>query len=627
VVSAAEYSFNLFTWWVGDAIGVMLVAPVLAIWTVGRREVPLRRQLSVTALLMVTLALVVVFFVASRTSEERRVELEFKSKTEALRSAIEKSLTVYLKLTESVAKFYMSSSAVTSTDFSRFTTPFLAHHRGIQALGSYPRVDDAERSEFEEAARRDGMRSFEIEELDPDGLMTRASRRHVYFPARQLEPHEANEALLGFDLGSDAVSLEAVNRARDSGEPVISGPVQLLQETGAEVLVLAPAYRAAAMPAGVEQRRRDFMGVAAWLIPVSDVVKDALMGVPRDGIELRIEDKSARHQAPLYASGPAPAKSAAAALQLESAQHLSAPNWTLMFYRSPHHVFAQRGWLNWAFLIVGLLFTSLLSAFLIGLTGHTAAVQRLVHERTAALEAANQELEAFSYSVAHDLRSPLGVVLGFGRLLSNLYRDKFDPKGRLYLDQILAGSMRMTTLIEDLLNLSRINRAPLCVEQINLSEMAAGIVADFRMRDPARQVVVEIAEGLTASCDKGLIKVALENLLGNAWKFTAKQPNARIAFVLEKKDETVFCVRDNGAGFDMNRASKLFAPFQRLHQESEFEGTGIGLATVARIVSRHRGRIWVMAAVNEGATFFFTLGGRADLLSDQSNSSFGFKAA
>jgi signal transduction histidine kinase len=627
VVSAAEYPFNLFTWWVGDAIGVMLVAPVLVIWTVGRREVPLRRQLSVTALLMVTFALVVVFFVASRTSEERRVELEFKSETEALRSAIEKSLTVYLELTESVANFYMSSSAVTSTDFSRFTTPFLAHHQGIQALGWYPRVDDAERSEFEGAARRDGMRSFEIEELDPDGLMTRASRRHVYFPARQLEPHEANDALLGFDLGSDAASLEAVNRARDSGEPVISGPVQLLQETGAEVLVLAPAYRAAAMPAGVEQRRRDFMGVAAWLIPVSDVVKDALMGVPRDGIELRIEDKSARHQAPLYVPGPAPAKSAAAALQLESAQHLSAPNWTLMFYRSPHHVFAERGWLNWAFLIVGLLFTSLLSAFFIGLTGHTASVQRLVSERTAALEAANQELEAFSYSVAHDLRSPLGVVLGFGRLLSNRYRDKFDPKGRLYLDHILATSTRMTMLIDDLLNLSRINRATLCVEQINLSEMAAGIVADFRMRDPARQVVVEIAEGLTASCDKGLIKVALENLLGNAWKFTAKQPNASIAFVLEKKDETVFCVRDNGAGFDMKRAEKLFAPFQRLHQSSEFDGTGIGLATVARIISRHGGRIWVMAAVNEGATFFFTLGGRADLLSDQSNSSVGFKAA
>jgi signal transduction histidine kinase len=164
-------------------------------------------------------------------------------------------------------------------------------------------------------------------------------------------------------------------------------------------------------------------------------------------------------------------------------------------------------------------------------------------------------------------------------------------------------------------------------EHINLSEIAADIVADFRARDPAREVVVEITERLTASCDRGLIKVALENLFGNAWKFTAKQPNARITFFLEKKDEPVFCVRDNGAGFDMKRAEKLFAPFQRLHQSSEFEGTGIGLATVARIISRHGGRIWVMAAVNQGATFFFTLGGRADLLSDQSNSSVGFKAA
>jgi len=369
------------------------------------------------------------------------------------------------------------------------------------------------------------------------------------------------------------------------------------------------------------------MGVAAWLVRVSDVVEDAVTGVVPDGIELRIEDNSAGNEVLLYDSGPAPTNSAASALRLESQQHLGARTWKLTFYPTQQYVLAQRGWLAWAFLIVGLLFTSLLSAFLIGLTGHTAAVQRLVHERTAALEAANQELEAFSYSVAHDLRSPLGVVLGFGRLLSDLYRDKLDPKGRHYLDHVLAGSMRMTTLIDDLLNLSKVKRTPLSMEQINLSEIAADIVADFRARDPARRVAVEITEGLTASCDRGLIKLALENLLGNAWKFTAKQPNARITFFLEKKDEPVFCVRDNGAGFDMNSAERLFAPFQRLHQSSEFEGTGIGLATVARIISRHGGRIWVMSAVNQGATFFFTLGGRADLLSDQSNSSLGFKAA
>ena len=207
------------------------------------------------------------------------------------------------------------------------------------------------------------------------------------------------------------------------------------------------------------------------------------------------------------------------------------------------------------------------------------------------------------------------MILGFGRLLSESYRDNIDPNSRQYMDRVLAGSMRMNSLIDDLLNLSRVSRAELCAEQTNLSELATGIVADLCMRDPTRRVVTEIADGLTASCDKGLMKAALENLLGNAWKFTAKKPDARIAFWRERTaDETVFCVRDNGAGFDMERAGRLFAPFQRLHPGSEFAGTGIGLATVARIISRHGGRIWAKAAINEGASFFFTLGGRRQKL-------------
>jgi signal transduction histidine kinase/integral membrane sensor domain MASE1 len=632
MLAAADYPFNWFTWWVGDVIGVMLVAPVLVIWTARRREEPLLRQLSVTGLLMAMLVLVVVFFVASRASEQRQLDLEFKSRTEAPRTAIEKGLRVYLELTESLANYYMTSSAVTSTDFNRFTDPFLARHQGIQALGWYPRVDGAERRQFEEAARRDGLRSFEIKELDRDGFMARATRRKEYFPARQLEPRKANENLLGFDLGSEAVTLEAVNEARDRGKPVMSAPIRFLPESRghAAILIVAPAYayKAAATSLSEEERQHDFTGVAAWLLPVSTVVGEALTGMSPEGIEIRIEDKAAPDAAVLYDSGPGPANSAATTPQLESVQHLGARNWTLTFYPTRQFALTERGWLPWALLIVGLLFTSLVSAFLIVVTGHSVAVQRLVSERTAALEAANQELEAFSYSVAHDLRSPLGVVLGFTQMLSNRCRVTLDPKGRHYLDQILAGSARMTTLIDDLLNLSRVNRAPLRAEPINLSEMAEGIVAGLRMRDPTRQVVVEIAEGLAATCDRGLIKVVLENLLGNAWKFTAKRPVGRIAFVLEKVgNESVFCVRDNGAGFDMQRAGMLFAPFQRLHQASEFEGTGIGLATVARIISRHGGRIWVRAAVNEGASFLFTLGGSADRHADPSSSSFGLKAA
>jgi CHASE1-domain containing sensor protein len=241
----------------------MLVAPVLVIWAAGRREVPLRRQLSVTGLLMVMLALVVVFFVASRTSEERRLELEFQSRTEAPRSAIEKSLTVYLELTETVANYYMSGSVVTPTDFSGFTSPLLARHPGIQVLGWYPRVKNDERREFEEGARRDGMRSFEIKELDPEGFMTRAARRHEYFPAWQLEPqNEVDEVLLGFDLGSEAVMQDAVNRARDRGKPVISAPVRRLLENADQlgILIVAPAYTTAATPVSVAQPPRFYGG-------------------------------------------------------------------------------------------------------------------------------------------------------------------------------------------------------------------------------------------------------------------------------------------------------------------------------------------------------------------------------
>jgi signal transduction histidine kinase len=521
-----------------------------------------------------------------------------------------------------VANAYMTGSAVTAADLSGFADNVTEPYRGIQELGWYPRVDDAGRQEFEEAARREGLRSFEIKELDPDGLMTPAARRNEYFPARQLEPHKASEALLGFDLGSEAVSLEEVNRARDMGKPVISAPVRFSLETGGQtgILIVAPAYKGGATPVTVEQRRRDFMGVAAWLLSVNNIMEDALKGIRQDRIEIRIEDKSEPSEVLLYDSGAGPARSAAVVMQQEIAQQLGARNWMLTFYPSRQYALAQAGWLAWAFLLAGLLLTGVLSAFLIGVTGHSAAVQRLVSERTAALEAANRELESFSYSVAHDLRSPLTVILGYGRLFSVSGRDNFDPNSRQYLDKVLAGSIRMNSLIDDLLNLSRVNRAPLSAEQINLSDLAAGIVADLGTRDPTRRVVTEIADGVTAICDKGLMKVALENLLGNAWKFTAKKPDARIAFIrILTADETVFCVRDNGAGFDMESAGRLFAPFQRLHPPSEFAGTGIGLATVARIISRHGGRIWVKAAINEGASFFFTLGGRRDLPPDHSN--------
>jgi signal transduction histidine kinase len=226
------------------------------------------------------------------------------------------------------------------------------------------------------------------------------------------------------------------------------------------------------------------------------------------------------------------------------------------------------------------------------------------------LEQANKELESFSYSVSHDLRAPLRAIDGFSKALLDGYAEKLDKQACHYLERVRTGIQKMSGLIDDLLDLSRVSRAVLRKELVSLTDQARGVIAELQSKEPARKVAIEIADGLSARGDARLITIVLVNLLGNAWKYTGKLPEPRIAFGQENKgDETVFYVRDNGAGFDMAYADKLFAPFQRLHQDSEFEGTGIGLATVQRIVSRHGGRIWVEAAIDEGATFYFTLGG------------------
>jgi two-component system, NtrC family, sensor kinase len=224
------------------------------------------------------------------------------------------------------------------------------------------------------------------------------------------------------------------------------------------------------------------------------------------------------------------------------------------------------------------------------------------------LERKNSELESFSHAVSHDLRAPLRAIDGFTRALLDEFGPTFDPRGREYLDRVLEGTRRMGELIEDLLALSRVGRAELHRARVDLSAMARAAFEEIRQQEPARAVTVAIQEGLAAEADARLMRIVFDNLLGNAWKFTAKVTAPRIEFVAEPRDGgLVYFVRDNGAGFDMAFAEQLFAPFQRLHREVEFPGTGIGLATVYRVLDRHGGRVWAESAVGRGATFFFTL--------------------
>jgi PAS domain S-box-containing protein len=235
-------------------------------------------------------------------------------------------------------------------------------------------------------------------------------------------------------------------------------------------------------------------------------------------------------------------------------------------------------------------------------------LEERVADRTAQLQAANKELESFSYSVSHDLRAPLRHINGFSQALQEDYADKLDVTGQGYLQQVRGASQEMGQLIDDLLQLARVTRSEMHQEVVNLSELAYSVATELQKEDAARTVVFDFEEGLSTQGDRRLLRVMLTNLIGNAWKFTSKREDAEICFGhLQKADELVYFVRDNGAGFDMAYVDKLFGAFQRLHAAGDFEGTGIGLATVQRIVHRHGGRVWTEGAVDQGATFYFTL--------------------
>jgi signal transduction histidine kinase len=236
-----------------------------------------------------------------------------------------------------------------------------------------------------------------------------------------------------------------------------------------------------------------------------------------------------------------------------------------------------------------------------------ASLEERVKLRTAELETTNRELEAFSYSVSHDLRAPLRTIDGFSLALEEDYAEAVDATGRDYIHRVRSGVQRMGGLIDALLQLSRISRAEISRQTFNVSELATTVAAALREENPGREITFNIEPGLTANGDPKLLQVALENLLGNAVKFSSKKPSSVIDFGWDA-EKSAWYIRDNGAGFDMFYADKLFNAFNRLHGDKDFKGSGIGLATVSRVIHRHHGKIWADSVIEHGATFWFTLG-------------------
>jgi signal transduction histidine kinase len=479
-------------------------------------------------------------------------------------------------------------------------------------------VQPSERGDFVRRMEEEGLLGLRPG-LDPGG------ERPVYFPVRLAAPaDEANQDMFGRDLYADTANRAAMDRARDDGLPRATETAYVLTRAAPDAdadlalrpgfVVYLPVYGQGEPTGTVAERRRALEGFIVGAFR-RDGLLDAVFGGRVDpAIDFEVySEEDAGSSALLYDADQVRRAGAAGYDQLlteERSIEVAGREWSLYFATLPGFEREGQSKLPLFVLATG----AGVSLFLFGISSMLVR-SRLRAERASEdladanreLEGTNRELEAFSYSVSHDLRAPLRTIDGFSQILAEDYADKLDDEGLDYLARVRTASRHMAELIDDLLDLSRVGRRPLKRERVDLSALAAGIANDLKRSEPDRDVDFVVEEGVVARGDVGLLKVALENLIGNAWKFTSREARATIRFGVSGG---AFYVSDDGAGFDAAYKDKLFGAFQRLHGPGEFEGTGIGLATVARIVHRHGGEVWAEGAVGEGATFFFTLGGR-----------------
>ncbi len=563
---------------------------------------------------------------------EARERARFEETVKTTEEAIDRRINTYVDAMLDSRGLFVASETIERHEWRNYVAGSDLERRypGIQAVGYAERVRPEERNDHVARVREEGLASYE---LRPTG------ERYEYFPLVYLEPSDAsNQRMLGYDVYSDRVNRAAMEQARDTGLPRASGKVDLAEaglDRGDVFLIYTPIYRKGEPLETLPERRQALQGFIIGMFRADELLEGIFGGKidPTvdfevfDGAEYTPERLLHDDDDSLHAGDASYRPSFSDITTLEVAGRY----WSLYFSTLPGSEEDWESSLPLFVLLSGLAASLLLFGITFMLVKSRLAAENASKNLEATnreLEATNKELEAFSYSVSHDLRAPLRSIDGFSQILLEDYSDELDEEGKDYLGRVRGASQTMGRLIDDLLGLSRVTRGQMQRKRIDLSalakEVAQSLKESLKEAEPSnqeeekeeeeeRKVEFFIEEGLKGWGDRRLIRVALENLLGNAIKFTQKEKEARIEFGVDQAlsrqgGVEVYYVKDNGAGFEMAYADKLFGAFQRLHGSSEFEGTGIGLATVQRIVHRHGGRIWAKGEVGQGATFFFTLG-------------------
>jgi signal transduction histidine kinase len=580
------------------------------------------------AVLLLSLLLTGLAWYYVQATVEEQNNVRFDETVQATKAAVDRRTDAYLDALFGARGVFLASNAVEREEWESYVNGIETKTRleGLQALGFARYVSPDKREDFEQEAREQG-RPLMRPDLDPGG------ERSAYFPLTLVAPLDrANLNMINRDYYTDPAHKMAMDKARDSGSPRATRMVYVLTEPpanstadlafGPGFAVYLPVYDEAKPTGTRAERRRALKGFVVGYFRRDGLFDDVFGSGFDPDIDFEVYDGAdVGSSALLYDDDRIQHAGDAEFDPLFSRQEQSevaGRRWSLYFATLPEFKrgaesnlpdFVLASGIGISLLLFGISWMLVRSRIL------AEDASKDLEDANRELEGANRELEAFSYSVSHDLRAPLRTIDGFSQILQEDYEAVLDEEGLDYLGRVRAASAHMAMLIDDLLDLSRVSRRPLRREPVDLAGLATEIIEDLRAAEPERNVEFEAGGDIKAYGDVSLLKGALENLLGNAWKFTEREGVGRIEFGVDRRPRPgllgpVYFVRDNGAGFDQAYSDKLFGAFQRLHGQDEFEGTGIGLATVARIIHRHGGRVWAEGEVGEGATFYFTLGGR-----------------